>query len=537
MFPFKVVLLLAAFLLVKGCQEKKSQAAGDTFTVAIDAEPTTINPLTSSDVYATAMHTYTIESLLDSDPDTSDFRPGMAERWEISPDKKVFTFYLRPGLKWHDGQPITAEDVKFSYEEIFNPEVSAASRRPYFENIKSVEVVDLLTVRFTVKNDYFQNFDVVAGMLHILPKHFYGNKDRRKEHNKTLVGSGPYKLARYEKGKRFILEQNPDWWGRQIAPQSDTWRIKRVVIRFVTDRNVALETFKKGDLDLIPLTPEDFTKKAVGPEWGKKYHKVQTTNKAPKGYTFVAWNLKHPILSDVKVRRALAMAYPRDMVMEKFNYGLSYHADGPVYNSSDYHSPNTRPIGFDLQGALKLLKEAGWGDADGDGILDKIVGGKKTPLSITILEPGEDQMKYVTVFKEEARKIGVDLQIKAVEWNSFVKLLDERKFDAVRLGWGAGSVDIDQKQIWHTDSQKGGSNFIGYSNPAVDRLIDQARVEYDKPKRIILNHRIAELIAADAPYLFLFSPKFVFYAHQPRVVRPKDSFVYEVGYHSWTLAP
>jgi ABC-type transport system substrate-binding protein len=536
MLPFKICLLIAAFLLVKGCQDKKPRAASDTFTMSLDSEPTTINPITSVDVSATAVHNYTLETLLDSDPDTAELRAGMAERWEISADKKVFTFHLRPGMKWHDGHPVTAEDVKFSYDEIFNPEVNAANRRPYFENIKSVEVVDPLTVRFTVKNDYFQNFDVAANMLLITPKHFYGDKNRRKEHNKVLVGSGPYKITSYEKGKRFVLEQNPDWWGRNVAPFADTWHFKRVVIRFVTDRNVGIETFKKGDLDLYPLTPEDFTKKAVGEDWGKKFHKVQTTNKAPKGFSFVAWNLKHPILADLKVRRALAMAYPRDMVMEKFNYNLSFHADGPVYNSSDYHSPNTRPIGFDLQASLKLLREAGWADSDGDGILDKNVGGKKTPLSLTILEPGEDQMKYITVFKEEARKIGVDLQIKAVEWNSFIKLIDERKFDAVRLAWGAGSVDIDQKQIWHTDSQKGGSNFIGYSNKMVDQLIDQARVEYDKPKRIALNHRIAELIAADAPYLFLFSPKFVFYAHQPRVVRPKDSFVYEIGYRAWTLS-
>jgi ABC-type transport system substrate-binding protein len=534
--PFKMVLLLSAFLLVKGCQEKGPKATkSDSLTINLGVEPTTLHPFTYTDNYTQTVFRYVQDTLLNRDLTTNEWKPGMAESWEISADKKTFTFKLREGMKWHDGQAVTAEDVKFSFDEIFNPEINAAQMRPFYENIKGVEILDARTVRFFVKDAYFQNFDVVAELT-VVPKHYYGDKARRKEHNKNLIGAGPYKVAQYEKGKRLVLEQNPDWWGRNDPERSKEWNIKRIVLRFIKEDNVELESFKKGDVDFIGMQPETYVKKTDGPQWGKSIHKVKTENKSPKGYTYIAWNLKNPILADRQVRRALAMLYPRDMVMEKFNFNLFLHADGPVYGMSDYHSPKLKAVGFDPQGALKLLKAQGWSDTDADGILDKTLGGKKTNFTITLLEPVEDQMKYVTVFKEEARKIGVDISIKAIEWNSFIKLIDERKFDAVRLAWGGGSVEIDLKQIWHSQSQKGGSNFISYSNPAVDKLIDQARVEYDRSKRIALVQKASELIAADDPYLFLFTPRYSLYGHSDRVRKTQDTYPYAIGQSFWTLA-
>ena len=134
------------------------------------------------------------------------------------------------------------------------------------------------------------------------------------------------------------------------------------------------------------------------------------------------------------------------------------------------------------------------------GILDKVIDGKKTKLSITILEPNKEFVKYLTMYKEDAKKAGVEINVKLIEWNAFLKLLDERKFQAVRLGWGAGSVDWDPKQIWHSESQKGGSNFIGYKNPEVDKLIDEARTILDFEKRQKVLRKVFKLIADDVPY-------------------------------------
>ena len=185
---------------------------------------------------------------------------------------------------------------------------------------------------------------------------------------------------------------------------------------------------------------------------------------------------------------------------------------------------------------MKILKESGWIDSDKNGILDKIIGGKKIDLSFTILEPTEMMMKYLTVFKEDASKAGVEINIKNVEWNSFVKLIEERNFDAVRLAWGGGTVDLDLKQIWHTSSISGaGSNFISYSNKEVDRLIDQYRKIYEKKDRIPLLQKAHAIIASEYPYIFFFNKSSTLYATTKRVVKPKDTFQYSLGQQYWSL--
>ena len=537
MFPLKMVLLLAAFGLAKGCQEKKassSVAGSGTFTINLGSEPATINPFTAADVPAGRLHDFTFDNLLIRDLDTNDWEPAVAESWEISKDKKAFTFKLREGVVWHDGKPLTVEDVKYSFEAIFDPDMNTAHLRPYYENIKLAEILDARTIRFSVKDEYFKNFDVVAE-LRLVPKHYYSDKALKKEHNKKIIGSGAYKLISYEKGKRFILEQNPDWWGRKDPKYSKQWTFKRMVLRFIKEQNIVMESFKKGDLDHIPMNPDTYLNKTSGPEWGSRLFKFKIQNKAPKGYSYVAWNNSHPILKDKSVRKALGMLYNRDEAMAKFEFNLSSFSDGPIYTDSDYHSPKSNPLLFDPKGALAELSAAGWKDTDADGILDKMINGRKTPLSVTVLEPSEDYAKYITIYKEEAKKMGVEINVKIIEWNSLVKLIDERKFDAIHMAWGAGDVDIDLKQIWHSGTGAQGSNFISYKNTEVDRLIDESRRTFEKSKRIPILQKASELIASDYPYLFMFSPVTNFYAINDRIERVKDTYQYGLGFQTWQL--
>jgi peptide/nickel transport system substrate-binding protein/microcin C transport system substrate-binding protein len=449
-----------------------------------------LNPLSAADGYSTSVHGYIFETLLDNDLETHDWKPALATEWTISKDKKVFDFKLREGVKWHDGVEVTAEDVKYSYDVIFTDDFKAVQYRPFYESIKNVEVLDKYKVRFTVKDDYFQNFDICAG-LRILPKHFYTNKENKKEFGRKLIGTGPYLFTKYDRGQKIILVKNPNWWGNQVESEKDTYAIPKVVLRFIQEESVSLELLKKGDLDFLGLRPDGFIKKTIGDVWEKRITKVKTENKTPKGYSFIGWNLKNPILKDKEVRRALGMLLNRPMMQDKFEYNLSELATGPIYVQSDYANQKVKPLEFNPQEALKVLNKAGWKDSDKDGILDKVIDGKKTKLSITIMEPIQEFMKYLTVYKEDAIKVGVEFNLKNIEWNSFVKLLDEKNFEAVRLAWGGGGVDWDPKQIWHSSSIAGaGSNFISYSNPKVDKMIDEARKLYDKNKRMEILHKV-----------------------------------------------
>ena len=530
----KGILFIFALTLLASCNANKKKSP-TTIYYNIGGEPTTLNPLSSSDGYSSAVQGYMFESLLEHDLDTFEWKPALATEWSISPDKRVFTFKLRQGVKWHDGVEFTADDVKFSYDVIFTEDFKAVQLRSFYEAIKEVKVIDKYTVSFEVADDYFQNFYVCAGIM-VLPKHFYSEKKNKKLFGKKIVGTGAYMLSSYDKGQKIVLTQNPNWWGRSVDTEKDSNLIPKIVLRFVSEDNVALELLKKGDIDYLALRPDGFIQKTVGKVWDEKINKVKTENKSPKGYNFIAWNFKHPILKDKNVRHALGLLFNRAFMLQKFEFNLSEYATGPIYVQSDYASPSVKAVPYDPSAALKLLHQSGWVDSDKDGLLDKVVDGKRIPLTITILEPTQMMMKYLTVYKEDASKVGVNIEIKNIEWNSFVKLLDERNFDAVRLAWGGGGVEWDPKQIWHSSSSSGaGSNFISYSNPEVDRLIDQSRKLYEKEQRIPLLRRVHEIISSEYPYVFFFNSKYTLYGTTKRVIRPKDTFRYSVGQQFWTL--
>lgn len=506
-----------------------------TFYLNLGKEPEKLNPITSTDYYASQVQGYAMESLLERNANTYEWEPLLAVEHKISDDMMTFEFTLRDGVKWQDGKPLTVEDVKFSFDVIFDPNFPTAHIRPYYESIEKAEIIAPNKIRFKAKNKYFGNFDSVAGLT-VVPKHIYGASDKKalKKLNKTLIGSGPYLLEKYEKGKRIVLQRNKNWWGNLADQQKPKYNFEKIVMRFVSEESIALEMLKKGEIDFKGLTPEDFMQKATGPKWGKDVFKVKTENKAPKSYNYIGWNLESELFKDKKVRVAMAHLMNRKLMIEKFKYNLSLPAVGPWHPSSIYASPKVSAIDFDTKKALKLLNEAGWKDSDKDMILDKVVNGKKYDFRMTIITANEDIMKYLTIYKEDAKKAGVEVNIKQVEWNTLLKLVDEKKFDAICLGWGGGSVDIDPKQIWHSSSAvKGGSNFISYKNSQVDKLIDEAREIGERDLRAEKFKVVYELIAEDAPYLFLFTEQYDLYAHTKKMKREADTYQYRVGLDYW----
>lgn len=540
----KIYLILASVLF---CTSTSLFAVGNAnapmggeFKINLGQAPTTLNALSSSDAYATEVQSMVMEGLLTRNPDTREWEPALAKEWSISKDGKSFEFTLRDGVKWHDGKPLTVEDVKFSYDAIMdkNDKYKTAHLKPYYENIKSVEVIGTNKVKFTVGTPYFNNFTVAAGLT-VVPMHLYKNpsKEQEKILNKTLVGTGPYMLKEFDRSKKIVLTANPNWWGRSVPALKGIHNFQTITMRFIQDSTISIRSIENGDIDFLGLQPEEYVQKTNGPKWGKTVQKIKTQNKQVSGYAFVGFNLTNPIFKSVKTREAIVNLFDRKKMIEKLLFNLSVPATGPLYQQSDYADPTVKPIEFDPKLALKKLGEDGWHDTDGDKILDKMIDGKKVKLSFTILEPLPDFVKYLTTFQEDAKKAGVDVQIKVVEWNAFIKLLDERKFEAVRLAWGGGDLDWDPKQIWHSESiANAGSNFVQYSNPKVDKLIDEARLIMDKKERVTKLREVYRTIAADVPYIFLFNGKFKFYAHTNRVAKEKETYTYSIGTDYWWIS-
>jgi len=315
------------------------------------------------------------------------------------------------------------------------------------------------------------------------------------------------------------------------------YMFETITIRVFKEENVTLERAKKGELDYIDLRIEYFMKKTEGAPWGKTIIKHKVANDSPKSYGFIGWNLRKDLFQDKNVRIALAHLLNREEMNKKFRYGMSDLANGAVYIKSEYN-PGNKAFEFNPKKAQELLAKAGWTDLDKNGVLEKTINGKKTEFKFSLLYANKDVEKYWTMYREDLKKAGIDMELKYLEWNSFLKLVDDANFDAVTMAWGGGSVDPDPKQIWHSSGAvPGGSNFIGYKSPEVDKLIDEARIEPAKAKRVALLKKVYAKIAEDAPYAFLFNDKYEFYANSSRIGMPAETFKYEVGKDYWWVKP
>lgn len=516
---------------------KADAPIGGTFQRSFSSEPETLNPISSTDFYAQQLQRLTHDALLFYNWDNNEFEPGLAESYEVSKDNLIYTFKLRADAKFHDGKPVTAEDVKFTFDAIKKPEFKAQHKLPYYENLESVEVVDPLTVRFKFKSYYFMNLTVIvsSGYTVIVPKHAY--EDVKKKMNKEVIGSGAYKLETYDRGKSILLVRNPDWWGFKDPKKIGIFNFEKILIRFIKEDNLQLEMAKKGQLDYIELTPEAYVQKTNEAPWGTDIIKHKVENLEPKSYNYLGWNLKNPMFKDRNTRVALAHLMNRELMNEKFRFNMSYLETGPWYYASPTTDKSVKPITFNPTKAKELLKKAGWDDKDKNGVLEKTIDGQNKEFKFELLLPTRDYEKYFTIYKEDLKKAGIDMSIKILEWNALVKALDEQKFEAVTLAWAGGDPESDPKQIWHSESSRaGGSNFISYSNPEVDKLIDEARTTPNREKRYAMWKKVYRLIADDAPYVFMFSNRYATYGNNKKVQMLKPTIGYGIGHQYWWFA-
>lgn len=506
----------------------------ETFFNNLGGDPENLHPIKSTDVYSSIIQAHVLESLLERNEDTYEWESSLAKTWSLSPDGKTMTFEIFDNLKWSDGKPLTTQDIKFSFSAFTNPAYGGMRLLPYFEKIKAAELLSDTKIRFEVKEPYFGNFQVLAGM-DVLPEHIY--KDPKLRLSKTVIGSGPYMISHYIKGKILALKKNPLWMGIQNKTDRKRFLFPSIVFRFVFDPTDVLLRMEKEHLDFTRLRVEQYMNKTNSPPWGDKIKKIEYSNKEPKGYGFIGFNLKRELFKDVRVRRALAQLLNRELINEKFFYKKAELARGPWYFWSEYADPDVPPILFDPKKAKSLLREAGWFDKDENGVLEKFIGGAKKEFEFTLmLSSGSQAERYLTIYQQDLKKAGVKMSLKVLDWTSFLKLMEDKNFDAVTLGWGAGAIDFDPKQIWHSSSsQKGGSNFISYSNPEVDTLIDLGRSKLDKKERIKYFKKVYRLIAEDAPYIFLFNSRQGFYGVNRRIENHRPSRNYGTGLFYWNF--
>lgn len=487
---------------------KGTPVKNDWMVLHLPSHPDNLNPIVSTDLYSQEIREFVFDTLVAYDPQTGDPVGRAAERWEVSKDGLQYDFYLRKGMKFHDGKPVTANDLVFTIDKIKDPKVDAAHMQNYFKDLKKWEKVDDYHVRLTMAEPYFRNL-ITLGLIQIIPQHIYGKGDFNKNPaNRKPVGSGPYKLAKWDtSGNTITLDRFTDWHGLNDDYWKNRYNFEKILARVITDENVSVISFKKGDIDVLEPTADSFKDEFDDPELLKKIYKLNYSTDDGRGYSYIGWNLRLPMFEDKRVRQALAHAMPREEINKKIYGNLRKPAVGPFPGDSPKMDPDINPREYNPEKAKSLLAEAGWKDTDGDGLLDKDGKPFKFELKTTTNEIAE---RLALIYRQALKGIGIEMEIRTMEWTVFLKQIKDDKFEACMLGWGS-SLDSDPYQIWHSSQiGGGGSNRIAFNNKRVDELLETARKTLDREKRNKLFHEFTRILHEEAPYLFSFESRYLY---------------------------
>jgi peptide/nickel transport system substrate-binding protein len=448
-------------------QTAQEPVRGGTVVLATTSGPAGVNDL----LYVAETPTREVLSmmflhLVQEQPDFTEhpptFKPQLAERWEFSEDHRSLTFHLRDDITWSDGIPVTADDVRFTWQAQTNPDVAWPAAF-YKTPIRDVVVVDPHTVRFDF-HETFANQLLYANEGQILPKHawgelpfeqWHGNADWFREH---LVVDGPFELASWRSEEEIRLRRNERYY------ESGLPYLDEVVIRVVPDRATQLVQLESGTVDFISgLSPDDARRVQQSPE-------LELSNYWSRGYAFVAWNHRRPLFRNANVRRALTLAINRQVIVDTLWGSYGKLAASPVVSSVWAYNDAIQPLPYDPQEATRLLAAEGWSDHDGDGVLDK--DGEPFAFDLITNLGNQQRMDAIVMVQEQLARIGIAVTPRNISWPTLSSEVTAGNYDAVLLKLNM-ATDLDLS-IFHSRGISDGTNFFGYSNPEVDEAIDQA---------------------------------------------------------------
>ena len=528
-------------------------ATDETFIISFRSSPNTLNPLFVSSGYDHWAMPLVFDRLFFCDKDLNFFaNPYMVDEWSESDDHKTMTVKLKDGLKWHDGESLTADDLVFTMEALKRPEVPAVAFKSDVENMEKSEKLDNLTVKYTFKKPVATRFDLVSVPYGVLPKHIFdkdmeANPDMKNgKHYQYLsthpIGNGPYKLTEWVENEKLVFDRWEDYPGKKPY-------MKRVIYRIIPDLSMALLAFKAGETDAMYYLGakqsareatdqnEDFAKigrKYVMPEWI---------------FDYMGWNMdgSNPFFIDLRVRRAMAYAYNFHLQKTKLYYNLLHKCLGCFHPNSWMFNDDIDPIYYDMDKAAVLLDEAGWlvgsdgwrhkevryvlvekneeDDLTGEMVEkvrkvfipdgseykckenEKVVdsGTEERRFEFTLLGTPQNGLprSINEIYQLDLRKIGVEMKMRIMEWTSFLDRCRNHDFQAYGMAWGS-EIDPDKdKSTWRTQDYEQGQNYGGYANAEIDHLFDIGIEEFDLEKRKKIYQRIHKILYEDQPCNFI----------------------------------
>jgi len=487
------LVLFAAAASMQGCRQERSRYGG-TVVLSTVEEPTGFNPLFYMDTLSPNIGSLLFNTLVNID-EQLEYVPELAESWQVSEDGLTWNFRLREGVRFHDGEPLDAEDVVFTYRTLLDP-ASESPLAPLYGIIEQVEAVDRLQVRFHLAEPYSPLLNLL--ILEIVPQHLLGKGGIGfEEFARNPVGSGPFVFKSWEE-ERILLHANPEYF--EGRPYLD-----RVEVRWYPDQSRAWSALMRGEVDLVmDLELEDYRVIREDPRF-KTYDYLGIF------YYTLLFNLNDPLLADAELRRALDLIVDREDLIEQALNGRAVPTTGPFRPGTWPYDPEVGNPAPDPARAAEILAALDWRDTDGDLILDR--DGEE--LALTILADEGDLPKEAVArrIKWQLFRAGIRAEVQLLSPQElFEEHLYPGKFQATILQFNAG-VDPDKfiPFFWHSENI-GRSNLGAYGNAEVDRLIEAGRTSPEFEERRNTYRRIHALIAGDRPALFLYMRKIFFAA-------------------------
>jgi peptide/nickel transport system substrate-binding protein len=543
---FLILVIVSAFTNNKGTS---TNVYKDELVIHCLSDAKGLNPFTVSDATSkNYMILNIMESMLAFENESMKLVPVLAvslpEIKNVGENIEV-TYEIRPEATWDNGKPITVDDVLFSYKSVLCPKVNSDNVRPSIDFVKEIRTYADNPRKYTVVCS--KNIGVLEGTgyeLKILPEYVYDAKHLLRKYSipelavenpkcaddanvkefsdffnsqKTMrdpafvQGSGAYRFTSWETGQRMVLERKKNWWGDKMNKINQYFEAypKRLVFVTVNSYPTALTALKNEKIDFCYVTPvKDYVDLDNSPKFRKNFYK---TEPAQLGYQIVCINQKDKILSDLKVRKALCYLTNVEQIVTKVLYGKGVRINSVILPmKKDLINPAIQFYPYDINAASKLLKEAGWKDTDGDGILDKIIDGQKTDFDITFTYNSGNSLREMVglLMQRSFYQVGIKLSIKAMDWSLYQDELKKHNLQLWYQGWIASPGADDNKQLFHTSGANGGSNYGSFGNAKTDKLLDDIRVEMDDAKRKELLFQWQVVEHEQIPQIYLYVQKY-----------------------------
>jgi len=430
----------------------------------------------------------------------------IAENIDVPSDRSSVTFHLNKQARFNDGQAITADDVKFSFETLTGHDKATPFYAAYYADVETVTVLDPHTIRFDFSTDQNKELPLILGQMPVLAKHYWEKEGFGDASLNIPVGSGPYQIASFDPGRSITYKKNPDYWGKHLAVNAGHYNFDTVVFEYYKDNTIALEAFKAGEYDFrLERTARNWANAYEGQKFESgELIKEEVQHSRPAGMQAFVMNTRRAPFKDREVRRALAYAFDFEWTNQNLFNGQYRRTDSYFENSElastglpsdaelailepykkqlppevfteSYEPPSTVPpnnIRKNLRKATKQLKAAGWSVKD--NILRNDETGEAFKFEFLLYQ--KDFERVVQPFIKNLEKLGIRSEIRVVDTTQYINRLREFDFDVAVYSIGqSDSPGNEQREFWHSSKadQPGSRNLAGIKDPVVDALIDQ----------------------------------------------------------------